>query len=367
MRQLLLPCLAIFALLPLDIQAGDEDEFGQWDTLTSFGDNLFPAVIMATSTMKPDPDEEDPLLLGDWMGQIGAVVENPSPNARVRVVVEGQRLIGKSVFSGKMEKEGESYEIYPFLRYDYDSLLGIRQPVPELVSVSVEVNGEDWGTREMRLLFRSVNDCPFGAVDDDGEFTPLHSLFAAYVNENHPIVDQILGEALDSGDVNAFAGYQGDSDAVLAELEAVWNALKERGFAYSNITQSSFHDEQIFTQHVRLVGDSVRTSQANCVDGSVLIASIARKLGLSSFLVTIPGHMFVGVWLDDEEDEFACIETTMLGDAEFSDAVEAGNSQFKKHKKEILAEDSETVGYSLVDIEEARKNGILPLREPGAD
>ena len=181
------------------------------------------------------------------------------------------------------------------------------------------------------------------------------------------MVDEILGEALDSGDVKAFAGYQGDADAVLAELEAIWNALKQRGFAYSSITQSSFHDDQIHTQHVRLVGDSIKTSQANCVDGSVLIASIARKLGLSPFLVTIPGHMFVGVWLDANQNEFACIETTMLADAEFASALQTGNAQFKRHQKKILAEDGETVGYSLVAIDDARRAGILPLREPRAD
>lgn len=344
-----------------------EDSSDRWEPVTSFGDNLFPSVIVATSTMKPDPEEEDPLLLGDWMGQIGVLMESPADGAKVKVEITGQRLLQKSVYTGRLPQRGEIYEIYPFLRYDYDALLNTRQPHPEIVSFSVEVDGEDWGTRELRLLVRSVNDCPFGAVDENGDFTPLHVLFAAYVNENHPVVDEILGEALDSGDVKAFAGYQGNSDAVLAELEAIWNALKARGFAYSSITQSSFHDEETYTQHVRLLGDSVKTSQANCVDGSVLFASIARKLGLEPFLVTIPGHMFVGVWLDEEGNEFACIETTMLGNAEFSEAVDAGNEQFETHREKLMAEGSDSIGYSIVDIAEARKMGVLPLREPKAE
>lgn len=339
----------------------------RWDTVSSFGDSLFPAVIVSTATMKPSEEEKDPTVLGDWMGQIGVVIESPQDGAKVKVEIKGQKLFEPSTFTGRLSEEGQIYEIYPYLRYDYDSLLKIRQPMPEVVSVSVEVDGEDWGTRELRFLVRSVNDCPFGVVDEDGNFTPLDMLFAAYVNENHPVVDEILGEALDSGDVKAFAGYQGDAEAVLAELEAIWNALKERGFLYSSITQSSFHDETVATQHVRLIGDSVKTSQANCVDGSVLFASIARKLGLSPFLVTIPGHMFLGVWLDEQQNEFACIETTMIGNADFAEAVEAGNAQFAEHESKILAEDADAMGYSLVDIAEARQIGILPLREPRAE
>ena len=56
-------------------------------------------------------------------------------------------------------------------------------------------------------------------------------MFAAYVNENHPLIDPILREALDTGIVNAFDGYQaGDEDDVYAQVFAVWNVIQRRGF-----------------------------------------------------------------------------------------------------------------------------------------
>ena len=338
-----------------------------WDMLTQFGSDLYPSVIVSTSTFHTDPEDDDPTVLGDQMGQIGAIVEAPEDDARVKVEVSSQKLISPSVFEGRLPKGGEIYSIFPFLSYDYDSLLKVRQPFPENVTVRVTIDGERLGQKQKRMLARSVNDCPFGVADEDGQYTSLDILFAAYVNENHPFVDEILGEALNSGDTKSFAGYQGNHDDVLRELEAIWNAFKERGFAYSSITRPSVNRDKVYTQHVRLIGDSIKTAQANCVDGSVLFASVFRKLGLDPFLISIPGHMFLGVYLDSDHSDFACIETTMLSTSTFAEAVEAGNEQFKKHHDELTAEASNDPNYALIDIDAARKMGILPLREPSAE
>lgn len=336
-----------------------------WEIAAAFGDDLYPSVIVGTSTMKSDEeDEADLLVLGDPFGLIGASVTAPRDNAKFRVEVSSRKLIEPSVIEGRLRDAGEVYEIYPNLNFDYDALLRVRQPYPELVKVKVWIDGKPAGTNEQRMLVRSANDCPFGYVDEDGEYNALDALFAVYVNENHPEVDDILSEALRSGDTETFAGYQGDQDDVVRELQAVWNALQRRGFAYSSITRPSADDNDVYVQHVRLIGDSVRTSQANCVDGSVLFASVFRKLGMEPFLVSVPGHMFVGVYLDEEQNDFTCIETTMLGNASFLEAVEAGNKQFAKYEDELTSEESEDPSFALVDISAARKMGILPLREP---
>jgi len=360
------PRLILFILLAgLHFSPAADSE--SWDVITQFENNLFPSVIVATSTFQPDPEDDDPTVLGDQMGQIGAVVEAPEDDAKVKVEISSQKLIEPSVFEGTLPKGGEIYSIFPVLNYDYDSLLKVRQPFPESVTIRVRINGQPAGQRQKRMLARSVNDCPFGIANDDGEYTPLDILFAAYVNENHPFVDELLGEALDAGDTESFAGYQGTHDDVLNEMRAVWNAIKARGFAYSSITRPSVNSGNVYTQHVRLIGDSIKTAQANCVDGSVLFASVFQKLGLDPFLVSIPGHMFLGVYLDKDHSDFACIETTMLSSSTFEDAVKTGNSTFQKHHEELTSEDSNDPNFALIDITEARKIGILPLREPSAE
>ncbi len=361
-RQALAVVLAGAILIPALSHAEDVD----WSVLSEFGDDLFPSLIIATSTFKPEEDDNEQVF-GDPMGMLGVSIVAPSDHARVRVEVESQKLIQTSAIEVSLPNEGEEYHIFPVLKYDYDSLLKVRQPFPEVVTVRVKVAGKDAGEQQERMVARSINDCPFGIVDEDGEYTSLDIMFAAYVNENHPVVDSILAEALNSGDTKGFAGYQGDRDDVLREIEAVWNALKRRGFAYSSITRPSVQDASVYAQHVRLIGDSVKTAQANCVDGSVLLASIFLKLGLDPFLVSIPGHMLLGVYLDSDHSEFACIETTMLSNSSLSEAIETGNTTFKEHEDELTDEHSQNPEYAIVDVSEARDSGILPLREPGAD
>jgi len=344
------------------------EDAAEWEIITGLDGDLYPSVIIATSTYKfPDEEGKNPNVVGDPFGLVGALVTAPEDNARIRVEIKSPKLIQRTVLEAKLPKGGETYEIYPQLKYDYESLLAVRQPFPEDVTVSVILDDKLLGEKTKRMVVRSINDCPFNITDADGTTYSLNEMFAAYVNENHPAVDEILGEALDSGDVEGFSGYQGSPDDVLKELEAIWNALKARGLSYSSITRSSKEGSSVASQHIRLVGDSLKTSQANCADGTVLFASILLKLEMQPFLVLLPDHMFVGVYLDDEQEEYVCIETTMLRSGTFEEAVEAGNEQFKENQDELTDEDSDGTEFAIVDVAEARSNGILPLREAEAE
>ena len=55
---------------------------------------------------------------------------------------------------------------------------------------------------------------------------------------------------------------------------------------------------RVFSQRVRFLAETWDDRSANCVDGSVLIASVLQRIGLRSFLVLVPGHAFVGFYTD---------------------------------------------------------------------
>jgi hypothetical protein len=121
-------------------------------------------------------------------------------------------------------------------------------------------------------------------------------MFAAYVNENHPWVDAVRLEALQTGLVRNFTDYQaGDPKEVIRQVFAIWNVLQRRGICYSSATTPSAYSGIVYCQNVRLFDESITYKQANCVDGSVLMAAILAKIGLLSYLVVVPGHMFVGI------------------------------------------------------------------------
>ncbi len=82
------------------------------------------------------------------------------------------------------------------------------------------------------------------------------------------------------------------------------------------------------TQRTRLPREALRHRSANCIDGTVLLASLLEGASLNPVLVLVPGHAFVGwqtwdgpEWQDsDDADKFRFLETTLIGSADFEAA-----------------------------------------------
>ena len=139
-------------------------------------------------------------------------------------------------------------------------------------------------------------------------------IFAAYVDERGAAVDRILEVAGKSGIVDKFDGYAGaDPDRVYRQVWAIWQALSDRGIRYSSADPAIGRGPRVFSQRVRFIAQTWADRSANCVDGSVLIASVLQRIGLRSFLVLVPGHAFVGFYADADAQRAAYLETTLLG------------------------------------------------------
>ena len=159
-----------------------------------------------------------------------------------------------------------------------------------------------------QILFKGVTK-----FHDTGIF------FAAYVNEENPMIDQLLREALNTRIVNRFLGYQGGPEAVDNQVYALWNVLQKRKFRYSSVSNTSLSSNVVFSQRVRTFDDALESSQINCVDGSVLFASLLRAINMEPILVRTPGHMFVGYYTDANHKDMKFLETTMIGDVDLDD------------------------------------------------
>ena len=249
------------------------------------------------------------------------------------------------------------------------------------------------------LQVRSINDCPFAVSNSEETLdeenasagsTEMGWMFAAYVNENHPMLDKVLQEALETKIVSAFRVTTHDHDETLKQVFAVWSALQKRGIQYSSTTTTPGGSKEVLSQYVRFVDQSLANTQANCVDGSVLLASILRKISIEPFLVTVPGHMYVGFYLGAGKSQFVGLETTVIGlpdvadekkpgepaalttlrdklDAAvrarrdwktFAKAVQTGTEDLAKNKEKLEAEDP---SYQWIDLAEARSDGIMPI------
>lgn len=292
----------------------------EWRPVVDMGEEIFPSFIIASATMKESPFDsvnDSPARLGDKRGVIGVEIVNPAANSKVRVGIEENEVMHASVYEAELPTAGETYRIYPSPSYRFDALQKIKQTTPLSITVSVSLNGTSLGQKAKTIRVASINDCPFAVVTggsaDQPEAVRMDWMFAAYVNENHPISDELRKEALKTGIVPAFIGYQGDPDMVYKQVFAIWYVLQRRGVRYSNITTTPGSSKEVYSQYVRFIDQSINNSQANCVDGSVLFASILRQIGIDPILVLVPGHMFMGFYVDPDGKQADFLETTMIG------------------------------------------------------
>ncbi len=377
--------LLLAALLPLSAHAGADP---QWEAFIDPYSQVFPSLEIATATTKWDTEDDSASVVGDQQGLIYVDVTGARAGAAFELIVRIPGLAPDSRLSGVIPAIDGPISLAPTIGWDYQALAAIKQPRPANVEFELSVDGKALGKRIERVRLRSVNDALYYIdEEDDDRDLDFNWLFAAYVNEDHPAVDHILKEALDSGVVDSFTGYQDeDSDAVLKQVYAIWHVLQSRGIRYSSITRTANEHDNVMSQHVRFIDESLAMTQANCVDGSVLMASVLRKIDIAPVLVLVPGHMFLGFALDEEGEEMAYLETTMLGDVKperakqaasvqkrsesfgvdveaslesFEAALEEGQSQVDEAGDAF--EDENNLDYQFIDIQEAREYGVMPI------
>jgi hypothetical protein len=332
-----------------------------WDPIVEMGGELYPSLLIATATMEqwgggPRMLYQD-TYAGDALGQLGAYVQVPVARSVVRVEVSIPGLAEPSAIDVTLPQTGVRYEIFPRMVYNYGVLQNMR-PGPVNVVFRLWVNGTFLAQQTRTVRTRSLNDVPLWGVHRSGSAEDYTWMFAAFVNESHPWVDELLGEALQTGIVNSFAGYQQPPNQVYAEVAAIWNSFQRRGFRYSNITTPSGVGRIMTSQHVRTFEESVRTSQANCADGSVLFASMLRKIGVDPILILLPGHMMVGFFADAQHTVFIPLETTMMGTASFQDAHAAAVERYNAALPAIRAQQP---GYAMIDVDQMRQAGVMPI------
>ena len=394
---------------------------GEWEAFVDPEEQIFPSLLLASATIQSRPVRDDdkepaaagksaadgrkkapaakaaapppapadlPEVLGDEDGLIGVTVVSPEDGAHVRVEIRENALMSTSVLEADLPAKGKTYHLLPKVDYKYDVLNRVRQSYPINVCVAVQIDGRSMGQQLVTARVHPINDCPYAYQnpDDAKDYVDIAWMFAAYVNEDHPAIAGLLKEAQATGVVDGFDAYQTeDPGRVLLQVFAVWEALRSHDIRYSDIGTTTTESDALYTLHVRFIEETLSESHANCVDASVMFASILRRMGLDSFLVLEPGHMFLGIYLDREGKQTAYLETTMLDDPDpakcaenralakaatrevrqlkgwkcFNDALDSAGKEFKKHRTRFLKENDPE--YEIVDIASARWQGIAPI------
>ncbi|MFZ6674564.1 hypothetical protein [Undibacterium sp. Xuan67W] len=296
--------------------------------------------------------------------------------------------------SGELESStstsSEPKVIAPRLSFSQDRLTKILQPQSSEIIFRVYINGALDREEKKPLRIRAITDAPLKSCKEPSKCQDYSTYIAAYVNENHPAIDNVLRAALNipAIPVKNWTGTQGTEQDVMQQVWAIWYLFQRSKVTYSSITTVSDQLPNISSQTIRPLSQSLRTAQANCIDGTVLFSSILRKIGIEPIIVLIPGHAFLGFFVDKQQQHPIFLETTMINNPNnpfyqkgptpggenfarmlgsdvhmkqsWGSFIAAINEGGKKYN-EAAPNFGKNPGYILVPVIKARKDGILPL------
>jgi hypothetical protein len=206
----------------------------------------------------------------------------------------------------------------------------------------------------------------------DGSITDRSDYLAAWVTPRHPEIEKLLRQAAEHHPDRQFVGYQGaqtlaqGADVVRAQARAIFEALKQdANVVYVNSPLNMGREAGQVTQRVRLPVESLAAGgSANCIDGTVLFASLLELASITPLLILVPGHAFVGWRIWQSVDQYEFLETTMIGSDTFAAAQQAGR---RRYEAALMRGDFnrglfDPAGFArLVDVAACRAKGVMPL------
>ena len=335
------------------------------DIETTPSGDLFPALELSQAgTDRLDPGQGSGLLrirLGD--------VRMPHD---IRLTVSTPGLRRPTVIETRINSD---ILLRPRLDWDSNALLALREPRRQTVHVSVTGRGMKPLERKLELNIHPLDEALYFVREGEARID-LGWAFAAWVDPQDPVIDGLLDLAgVEASGLDALPSYRATRLDLVRKL---WIALERHGLRYADEGAGLSQGPVIYSQRVRLLSDTWNERDANCLDGSVLIASALERLGIGSFLVLVPGHAFVGFYVEEGRHEAEFLETTLLGfrrpadrRAEtaaqirqralpgFEAARRAGRARYRLATPKL--DGRHRPDYALIDISTARAYGIMPL------
>lgn len=347
---------AAFALLALGACAWAQAFDWQVD-VTPAGE-LFPALDLSQAPA------DATRATGGGNGLVSVRLRGDDLPRQLRLVVETPGLARPAVL-GFERAAGDriiSLDLHPRLDWDVAALRGLDRARSQDLRITLEAAGRR-ETRNIVVNLHPLHDAPY-YVREGRDRVDLGWAFAGYVDPQDRVVDEVLALARAiEPDFDA-----GGPDTSLRRMRAVWRALEQRGLRYDGADPALSRGPVVWSQRVRLPDEVWHDRRANCIDSSVLIASVLERIGLRALIVLVPGHAFVGYRTGADGRAAEYLETTLLGarthagataTTNFAAARAAGRQRWRKAAARL--DGRHGPDYALIDIGAARAYGIIPI------
>lgn len=208
---------------------------------------------------------------------------------------------------------------------------GLRE-VTELTRATLSAVVEDLDNgrievhRTVPVWLLARNAAPLSVADPvNGARVDLTPYLGAFVTPNAPSVMSFLSKVAARHPDRRLVGYQGSAAATRPQVAALYAALgADAQVTYVNSVIAFDPEEGSASQRVRLPRESLADGQANCLDGTLLYASLLEAMSLRPAIVLVPGHSLVAWETWPESGEWQHLETTKTNAVPFETACQLG-------------------------------------------
>lgn len=363
----------------------------KWEPEFRFPGTLFPSFAISLAGRDERGPIDTPQAYGYLgSGELGVKISQAPTGTRIKVQVAVPEIGLSGEIETTTQDNAQPKVILPRLAWRQSNLTALSQPLTSEAIFRVYADGTQVGQEHRPVRIRAINDAPLRVCRTSQQCTDYYPVMAAFVNEDHPAIDNILRAALDipAMPVKQWIGTQGTEEQVLRQVWAIWYLFQRNKVTYSSITTTSEARTDILSQTIRPLSQALRTQQANCIDGTALFASILRKIGIEPMIVLVPGHAFLGFYTDAQQTKPAFLETTMLNNENnpfnqqgptrtgialakalgsdihmepswqsFLKALNVGGQRYAAAAPNF----GKQPGFAVIPILKARQAGILPL------
>ena len=202
--------------------------------------------------------------------------------------------------------------------------------------------------RDSLPLFREIGT-------DITKMTPEY--IGAWITPNARAVDGFLTAAKQRHPQKMFAGEQAGT---VPQVKAIFEELKARGVTY--VMDPTVNTDLVKVQRTRLPTEVLESTNAQCLEGTILFATLLESIGLRPIIVIVPGHAYVG-WHATRADgvkpdaDRLFLETTMVGNATFEQALKTAMT---RTASELKTGNVARGTSQLIELTALRQGGIKP-------
>lgn len=289
------------------------------------------------------------------------------PVEGVKVVCSGEFISPyENIITGRINP-GETIRISPFSISPASSkLAAITERVVTDFKLSV--------TSEEETIGEKICEIELMPYDHWTGTTILPQTLASFITPNHPSINgivvksaEILKKLTGSSSFNAYQS--GDSNVVRQQVAAVFAAIHSLGIVYRG-TPASY---EAVGQRITMPDQVITSKTANCIELTLLMASVLEAIGINTTIIIQSGHAYLGVWLVDDcypcsvcddpafiekkcshgIDEMLVLECTQMTqeNTSFENAIRVAEVNLADH----------SVFEMFIDVKRSRLERILPL------